>query len=96
MDECKPLVDGAREGVAQPRQQPEPVLLPLQRAGRGAEPGQVDAGRGLHSSTFRLNVSAFYVTEGAFRGYPGGVLGVLGGSKGCLRCIWCWKWLRLS
>ena len=31
------------------------------------------AGRGLHSSTFQLNVSAFYGTGGKFRGCSVGV-----------------------
>jgi len=31
------------------------------------------AGRGLHSSTFRLDVSAFCGIGGAFRGFLGGV-----------------------
>ena len=39
-------------------------------------------GRGLHSSTFQLNVSAFVWDKGcvweAFRGYPGGARGYLG------------------
>jgi len=38
--------------------------------------------RGLHSSTFRLNVSAFCGIGGAFRGCLGGVEGVLGGIRG--------------
>jgi len=32
-----------------------------------------DVGRGLHSSTLQLNLSAFCVTGGAFRGCFGGV-----------------------
>jgi len=32
-----------------------------------------EGGRGLHSSTFRLNVSAFCGIGGAFRGCVGGV-----------------------
>jgi len=39
-----------------------------------AEPG-ADSGKGLHSSTFRLNVSAFYGKGGAIRGCVGGVMG---------------------
>ena len=56
------------------------------------------AGRGLHSSTFRLNVSAFCGTGGAFRGCLGGAQEVNGGITGCLRvgCILCQKRLRLS
>jgi len=36
-------------------------------------------GRGLHSSTFRINVSAFCVIGGAFSGCLGGVYKVSGG-----------------
>ena len=39
--------------------------------------------RGLHSSTFRLNCSAFCGTGVAFRGCLGGVAGVLRISRGC-------------
>jgi len=42
--------------------------------------------RGLHSSTFQLNVRTFYGIGGAFRGYLGGVYevsGVSGGVRGC-------------
>jgi len=54
-------------------------------------------GRGLHSSTFRLNVSAFYGIGSAFRGcFTGGVQGVSGGLRGCPRCVLCQKRLRLS
>jgi hypothetical protein len=54
-------------------------------------------GRGLHSSTFRLNVSAFCVLGGAFRSRLRGVWQVAKGiSKGCLGCILCQKGLRLS
>jgi len=59
--------------------------------------------RGLHSSTFQLNVSASCGIGVAFRGCLGGVwgvyrvyTGVLGGIKGCSRCIWCQNQLRLS
>jgi hypothetical protein len=52
--------------------------------------------RGLHSSTFWLNISAFCGKGGAFRGCLGVVEQVLGGIWGCLGCILCQKWLRLS
>jgi len=52
--------------------------------------------RGLHSSTFRLNVSAFCGTGGAFRGCLRSVWEVLGGIRGCLQCILCQTRLRLS
>jgi hypothetical protein len=43
-------------------------------------------GRALHSSTFRLNLSAFCGTGGAFRGCLWGVKGV---SEGIMRCLGC-------
>ena len=53
-------------------------------------------GRGLHSSTFRLNVSAFCGIRGACWGCLGGDQDVSGGMRGCLGCILCQKRLRLS
>jgi hypothetical protein len=53
-------------------------------------------GRGLHSFTSQLNLSAFCGIEGTLRGFLGGVWGVSGGIKGCLGCILFQKWLRLS
>jgi hypothetical protein len=53
-------------------------------------------GRGLHSSAFRLNVSAFCGIGGASRGCLGVVYEVLGGIRGCLGCTLCHKRLRLS
>jgi len=53
------------------------------------------AGRGLHSSTFRLTVSALCGTGGAFRGCLGCLWGVRG-YLGCLRCILCRTRLKLS
>ena len=53
-------------------------------------------GRRLHSSTFRLNVSAFDGIGCAFRGCFGGFKGVSRGITGCLGCILCQKRLRLS
>jgi len=46
-----------------------------------------ESGRSLHSSTFRLNVSAFCGIGGAFRGYLGGACEVLRGNRGDLGCI---------
>ena len=48
-------------------------------ATKGAETGCPDmmAGRGLHSSTLQLNLSAFYVTGGTVRGCFRGWYGVL-------------------
>jgi len=53
------------------------------------------AGRGSHSFTFQLNVSAFCEIGGAFRGCLGGVWEASGGIRGCLGCISCQKRLRL-
>jgi hypothetical protein len=53
-------------------------------------------GRGLHSSTFRLNVSAVCGIGGAFRCCLRGERGVSGGIRGCLGYISCQKRLRLS
>jgi hypothetical protein len=44
-----------------------------------------DAGRGLHSSTFRLSLSVFRRCQGVSRN-----------TRGCLDCILCQKRLRLS
>ena len=56
--------------------------------------------RGLHSSTFQLNGSAFCGMGGAFKdllkGCLGGVCEVLGGIRRWLGCILCQKRLRLS
>jgi hypothetical protein len=53
-------------------------------------------GRGLHSSTLWLNVSALCGIGGACWGCRGGVYGVIGGIRGCLGCVLCQKRLRLS
>jgi len=45
------------------------------------------AGRGSHSSTLQLNLSAFRVTGGAVRGCFGGVLGVVEGIRGVFVCF---------
>ena len=68
-------------------------------AGAAKQPAQVHvlvAGRGLHSLTSQLNLSAFCGTWGAFRGCVGGVEEVSGGIRGCLGCILCQTRLRLS
>jgi hypothetical protein len=44
-------------------------------------------GRGLHSFTLQLNVSAFYGIGDAFMGYLGGVYEVPGGVRWCVRVI---------
>ena len=51
---------------------PWPAAYPptrAQMAMAAAKGGGGGGGRGLHSSTFRLNVSAFYGIAGAFRCY---------------------------
>jgi len=62
---------------------------------RGVQRARPEA-RGLHSSTFQLNVSAFYSIGGALRGCLGSVLVVVGDYRGYLGCILCQKRLRLS
>ena len=52
--------------------------------------------RGLHSSTFRLNLSDFCGIGGAFRGCVGSVQEVSGGIKEYHGCVLCHKRLRLS
>ena len=77
-----------------------PKLRRAERARRAVEfrdrDGVQPGGRGLHSSTVWLNVSAFCVIGGVIRGYIGGVWQALGGVKGCLGYILCQKRLRLS
>ena len=53
-------------------------------------------GRGLHSSTFQLNVSAFCGIGGAFMGWSGDAYEVLGGIRGCSGCYLCQKRLNVS
>jgi hypothetical protein len=53
-------------------------------------------GRGLHSSTFRLNLSASCGIGGAFRCCLGGVWEVSRGVRACSGCVLCQKRLRLS
>jgi hypothetical protein len=70
------------------------IMVDLQGAAPPAPPGPpapppgpiiplIPGTRGLHSSTFRLNVSAFCAIGGAFRGCIGDVEEVLGNIKGC-------------
>jgi len=63
---------------------------------RGGRRGQRVVGRGSHSSTFQLNVSAFCGIGVSFRGCKGGVKQVTGGIRGFIGCILCKKRLRLS
>jgi hypothetical protein len=53
-------------------------------------------GRGSHSPTFRLNVSAFCGKGGALGGCLGGVQGVSGVIRAWLGCVLYQKRLRLS
>jgi len=48
----------------------------------GAAPLPLPRARGLHLSTFRLNVSVFCGTGGAFRGCFGGIQGAFRGRSG--------------
>jgi hypothetical protein len=54
---------------------------------------KVLVGRGLHSSTLQLNVSAYYGIGGQLRGYSGGVYVVCQGVCGG---VLCQKRLRLD
>ena len=54
------------------------------------------AGRGLHSSTFQLNLSALYGIGGARRGCVARVKGVSGGVEGVLGGFLCQTRLKLS
>jgi len=72
-------------------------LAPLQpgrghRVLRRVRPG----GRGLHSSTFQLNLSALYGIEGARRGYVARVQGGLRGVQGVEGGFLCQTRLKLS
>ena len=53
-------------------------------------------GRGVHSSAFRLNVSALCGIGCAFMGSLGVLRGGAGGIRLCPGCILCQKRLRLS
>jgi len=54
------------------------------------------AARGLHSSSFRLKLSAFCGIGGALRGCLGGAWKVLGNIWGYLGCTMCQRRLMLS
>jgi WD40 repeat protein len=53
-------------------QSPAPPLV-LTAGGMDGVVALWDVGKGLHSSTFRLNLSAFCGIGGTFRGFLGGV-----------------------
>jgi hypothetical protein len=96
--------EDAVEGVTVTDESASPVISPAALREVAAVVIQLAArvpqwnmdGRGLHSSTFRLNVSAFSGIGGVFRGYVGGVWVVSAVIRGCLGCILCHKRLRLS
>ena len=71
MDECKPLAAGIRNGLALAAKMTSCAHTLNFGGGAGLDGG--NAGRGLHSSTLQLNLSAFCVTGGAVRGYLRGV-----------------------
>jgi len=54
------------------------------------------AGRGLHSSTFQLDLSALYGIGGARGGCAARVKGVSGGAQGVKGLFLCWTRLKLS
>jgi hypothetical protein len=80
-----------RPGLAPPAR----AVIDLQTCALGAG-ADAAGGRGLHSSTFQLSLSAFCGIGGAFRGCLGGVQGVSGGIRGWLRYILYQKRFRLS
>jgi hypothetical protein len=90
VDECKPLLRGIprREGggysggTARAR-------ASYHREAVRCHPDNLPPGRGLHSSTFRLNVSAFCGLGGACRGCIRGLQEVSRDSRGCLGCVLC-------
>ena len=84
MDEREPLPSGADA------RSPRVTVVPRS----SWETGHL--GRGLHSSTSRLSVSAFCGLGGEFRGSLGGVQKVSGMFGGVLGCMFCQKRLRLS
>ena len=59
--------------------------LNLQRCANTYMGNRLIRGRGLHSSTFRLNLGAFCGIGGAFRGCLGGDWRVLGRYQGVFR-----------
>jgi len=56
----------------------------------------MDSGRGLHSFTSQLNLSAFYGMGDARRDYGARVKGVLGGVYGVYGVFVCQTRLKLS
>ena len=74
MDECKPLNLGGNQLTSVPATLGGLTALTMLRLGGNqltAVPAEL--GRGLHSFTFQLNVSASCGTGGEFRGCLGGV-----------------------
>ena len=92
MDECTPLVSGSDNIISFQTKRYSDQALVIRGPGAGAEVGAT----GLHSSNFRLNVSAFCGIGGVFWVHLGGVWGVSGVKRGCLGCYLSHKWLRLS
>jgi len=60
------------------------TFFPPQHQPRRGRPAQQLCGRGLHSSTFQLNVSVMNGIGDAFRGYSRGVTQVSGDIRGWL------------
>ena len=71
--ECKPLTCGVRDG--------DLIMVLTRQAGAGGGGGG-GGGRGLHSSTFQLNLSALYGIGGARRGCAAH-------AKGVCRVLYC-------
>ena len=73
----------------------EHPIVPAAQPGRASNASAAPPTRGLHSSTVRLNLSAFCGLGVALRGCLRGVYGVLGAIRTWLGCILCQKRLRL-
>jgi len=76
VDECKTLLTGLAHNFVQYEEKDVTGTAGLQKVGEWLDSGSLalDAGRGLLSSTFRLNVNAFSGTGDEFRGCLEGVV----------------------
>ena len=85
----RPASAGARRRPAWPRTWPP-------RAGRRGPAPRPPPPRGLHSSTFQLNLSALHGIWSARSGCVARVKGVSGGVQGVWGVFWCQTRLKLS
>ena len=94
MDECKPLLGGGHGELVDDTGGAAGAGCDVSVRGGGQElPAGGDAedhlGRGLHSSTLQLNLSALHGIGGARRGYEARVVGCCGVLWGVVGCLWC-------